>query len=508
MSSVFRLGSVILAVILVLTEKAFAVTEQQNSSLTQMTSFSQLADIKSTDWEFTALQSLVKRYDCKADFSHYGGQRFITRSEFAISLNLCLTSINQLIAASRNHLVNQGDLSTLRRLQTEFAFELNSLQARVDNLEEQTTQLQAQQFSASTNFSGEVIIAIAGFVGTNKADDRDEPINNNIFLGNRVRMTFDTSFTGQDRLRVRLQARNTPAIDRVTGTAMTRLGFDGDSNNDIDISRLEYRFPIGKQAIGFIQATAGELNDFADPLNPFFINSGSGAISRFGRRNPIYRQGFGTGVGIDYELSDVVNLSVGYISDRANDPEVGIGASPYGAIAQLTLEPIENAEIGLTYVRSYNNINTATGSELANDPFDNDSDRITANSYGVQGSWRLNRHFYLGGWVGLTQATAEDLSGKPTADIFNYAVTLAFPDISQEGDLAGIILGQPPKVISNELGRKLTDEANSWHLEVFYRFPVNENIAITPGLLVITNPEHKYNNDTIYIGTVRTTLFF
>lgn len=506
MFQVFKLGSVILAVTLVLTGKAFAVTEQQNSSLSQMTSFSQLADIKSTDWEFQALQSLIKRYGCISDFSNYAGERVVTRYEFAISLNACLLSINKLLAADRN--LVQDDLSTLRRLQAEFAFELNSLEAQVDNLEVQTTQLSAQQFSTTTKLSGEAIIAIAGFTGTNKADDPDEPINDNIFVGSRVRLNFDTSFTGEDRLRIRLQASNTPSLNRVTGTAMTRLGFDGDSNNELEISRLEYSFPIGKQARGYIEATAGELNDFTDILNPFFSSSSSGAISRFGRRNPIYRQGFGTGVGIDYEFSDAVSLSVGYIADRANDPGVGISESPYSAIAQLTLEPIKNAEIGLTYVRSYNNISTGTGSELANDPFDNDSDRITANSYGVQGSWRLNRHFNLGGWVGFTQATAEDLSGKPTADIFNYAITLAFPDAGKDGDLAGIIIGQPPKVISNEYGRKFIDKATAWHLELFYRFPATDNIAITPSLLVITNPEHKYSNDTIYIGTVRTTFSF
>ncbi len=508
MSQVFQLGSVILAVTLVLTGKAFAVTEQQNSSLSQMTGFSQLADIKPTDWAFQALQSLVKRYGCITDFNNYAGERVLTRFEFGMSVNACLLRINQLIATGSDDLVNQDDLSILRRLQTEFAFEVNSLQAQVDNLEVQTTQLQAQQFSSTTKFSGEVIFAIAGFTGTNKANNQDEPINDHIFVGNRVRLNFDTSFTGQDRLRVRLQAINTPSLDRFTGTAMARLGFDGDSNNELEISRLEYRFPIGKQARGYIEAAAGELNDFTDILNPFFSSSSSGAISRFGRRNPIYRQGFGTGVGIDYEFSDAVSLSVGYIANRANDPEAGFGESPYSAIAQLTLEPIKNAEIGLTYVRSSNNISTGTGSELANDPFDNDSDRISANSYGVQGSWRLSRHFNLGGWVGFTQATAEDLSDKPTANIFNYAITLAFPDAGKKGNLAGIVVGQPPKVTSNEYGKQFTDAANSWHLEIFYRFPATNNIAITPSLLIITNPEHKYNNDTIYIGTVRTTFSF
>ena len=52
------------------------------------------------------------------------------------------------------------------------------------------------------------------------------------------------------------------------------------------------------------------------------------------------------------------------------------------------------------------------------------------------------------------------------------------------------------------------DDATSLHFELFYRFKVNDNISVTPGMFVVTNPGHIAQNDTIYVGTVRTTFRF
>jgi carbohydrate-selective porin OprB len=54
----------------------------------------------------------------------------------------------------------------------------------------------------------------------------------------------------------------------------------------------------------------------------------------------------------------------------------------------------------------------------------------------------------------------------------------------------------------------VADTDTSYHLEGLYKVQLNDNIAITPGLLVIFNPEHNDRNDTIYVGTVRTTFSF
>ena len=48
----------------------------------------------------------------------------------------------------------------------------------------------------------------------------------------------------------------------------------------------------------------------------------------------------------------------------------------------------------------------------------------------------------------------------------------------------------------------------SFHIEAIYEYPVNDNIAITPGIIVITEPDFDDRNETLVIGTIRTTFTF
>lgn len=522
------------------TNQSATVREQYiSNSLTQVTPVSQLSDIETTDWSFQALKSLIERNGVVADSFNNAlqGNQSVPRYEFAILLNAVINRFNELITKENAGLVNKEDLATVSRLQLEFATELATLlQRRVDNLEAKTSQLAAQQFSPTTKLSGEIIFAISSANGNRQAED-DQEVDENLILSDRVWLNFDTSFTGSDRLRLRLEAENTPGFDDATGTEMARLGFEGDSDNEFDINELEYSFPVGEAANIYITTDSTDVRIIANTTSGF-SSSGRGAISRFGRYSPIYRQDFGAAVRLKYEFSDAASFSLGFGDDNADDDDnkessisgetdgafVQLALEPsknielvlaylrsnnkYGAIAQLILEPIDDVELGLTYLRSYNNLDTSTGSELANNPFDDEINNITTNSYGVEASIDVSSGFTISGWFGLTAATVEDMSGKPGATISHYAITLAFPDFGKENSLAGVVIGQPPKVTSNDLGAEFIDKDTSVHLEFFYRFQATDNIAITPGLLVITNPEHNKNNDTIYIGTVRTTFKF
>lgn len=489
-----------------------ALEQSLQESETPVTSVSKLSSVQPDDWVFQAWQSLSRRYECSAGDTNSLNKRVLSRQEFAKILNTCLDQVNKLIAVAPASLVKQEDLAIWQRLQGEFGTELASIRVRLDALESRLTTLE-RSLSPTTKLTGEVVFAISAANGSNKADD-DEQVDSNLSVGRRSRLTFDTSFTGEDRLRVRLQSTNTPNFSDATGTDMARLSVQGDDENEVKLSVLEYRLPITEQAMVYIELVGGGLDDFTDTLNPLLSGSSRGAISRFGQRNPIYRQSGGAGAGINYEFGEAASLSLGYLGfntpteEEVDGSESDDNGSPYGAIVQLTLQPIEDLDVGLTYVRSYNDLDTGTGSELANDPFDDQSDRIRASSYGLEVTWQASPIFTLGGWAGYTKARAEDLLSKPEASIFNYAVTLAFPDLGKEGNLAGIAIGQPPKTFSNDLGAALRNQDTSLHLEAFYRFQATDNITITPGLLVITNPEHDQNNDTVYVGTVRTTFSF
>src|SRR6478672_135554 len=181
----------------------------------QVTSVSQLSDVRPTDWAFQALQSLVERYGCIAGYPDgtFRGNRAMTRYEFAAGLNACLDKVSELIQGGSRNLATREDLASVQRLQEEFAAELATLRGRVDALEARTSELEANQFSTTTKLNGEAIFALSddfgGKVGLFGRDNRRVGSDNNeAVFQQRVRLNLNTSFTGRDLLLTRLDVGN------------------------------------------------------------------------------------------------------------------------------------------------------------------------------------------------------------------------------------------------------------------------------------------------------------
>jgi len=493
-----------------LTPAETAAQSPDAASMNQVTSVSQLSDVRPTDWAFQALQSLVERYGCIAGYPDgtYRGNRALTRYEFAAGLNACLDQVTKLIGSLPANFVTQEDLAVLQRLQEEFAAELASLRGRVDALEARTSELEANQFSTTTKLNGETIFAVSDTFGKAAVGDDKTTAN----LGYRVRLNFDSSFTGTDRLRTRLQARNNARYDRPTGTPMTRTNFDGDGGSEITLDKLSYQFLIGSRTNVEIGAKGLTSDDVAPLINPYFDSAAQGAVSRFGAFNPaIYNTPGETGIAINHQLSDQLNLTLTYLANTAADSTEGNGLfnGSYGAIAQLTYSPSSELDLALSYVRSYSrkndvDLSLGTGSNNANQPFNQSATR--GNHFGLQASWRPSSRFALSGWAGYVGA--QQLSGGDAkAQIWNGGVTFAFPDLFSEGNVGGLIVGVPPKTTRNDI-KENKDNATSLHVEALYRIQVSDFISLTPGVYVITNTDHNKDNGTTWVGVLRTSFTF
>jgi hypothetical protein len=462
----------------------------------------QLTDVQPTDWAYAALRSLVEKYDCiqgQPDRT-FQGKRTLRRDEFAAALSVCLGQIQSTFSAKTG--VADDDLGAIQHLQADFSEELVQLGDRTTALEKQETLLASQQFSTTTQLRGEAIMAV---IASNVVNPDEPEAGARVTFSNRLRLSLNTSFTGKDLLTTRIQAGNVPRLDRIADTDTVRLSFDTDTKNEFQLDTLQYRFPIGDRTTVYINAKASS-DDFAETLNPLFDSGGRGSISRFGRRNPIYRQVGSTGIGVNYNPTKWMTLSFGYLADKADDPKVGLFSAPYSAIAQIAIRPTRKLEMGLTYLRSENSIDTRTGSKLANDPFDDAASVITANSVGLEMNATVHKHLVLGGWIGYTHAVADDLPNQPSSDILNYAVTAAMPNLGRKGNLGGFIFGQPPKVIRNTLGSDFEDSQTALHIEAFYRMQITDSLSITPGMFVVTSPEN--GKDPIVVGMIRTTFRF
>ncbi|MEE3719496.1 iron uptake porin [Tumidithrix elongata RA019] len=536
----------------------------------QVTSVSQLSDVRPTDWAFTALQSLVERYGCIAGYPDrtYRGQRAMSRYEFAAGLNACLDKINEIISAGLADKVSKEDLAAVQKLQEEFAAELATLRGRVDALEAKTAKLEAQQFSTTTKLSGEVIMAVAGASGANPIGGR----NPNVVFNSRVRLNLTTSFSGKDLLITGLQAYNigggANSLQGSLGYAdpiglsssNVRLGFEPQfiginpqtlapvASNSVNLYKLLYIFPVADKVTLFA-GTNAEVSDAFPAISPF-ASEGQGSISRFGQGyNAAYRVSGGTSgtglaaaVGFIWNPSDQVDFRALYGSINAslasNVPlnnglsntgtATPVGAGFFGgstiAAAQLTLKPSPNLDIGLNYANSYHQINIlGTGlssSDIGSVLFNPTAAEIGSgsalgtiaaqpikmNSIGATATWRITPKVAFNVSGSWLFADLANISASTT--FTSWMTGFHFKDVFNEGNSAGIIFGQP--LYRNSVGGRATrpETATPYHLEGYFNFKVSKNISITPGIFFVFNPEGFSSNPTATVGVVRTTFTF
>ncbi|MEH1783889.1 MAG: iron uptake porin [Nostoc sp.] len=504
-----------------------------NPAIEQVTSVSQLSDIKPTDWAFQALQSLVERYGVIAGYPNqtFQGNRAMTRYEFAAGLNAALARINELVSAGTSDLLRKEDLETLQKLQNQFAPELAQLRGRVDSLETRTAVLQAQQFSTTTKLVGQVETVIGGVVAGNNVVTK-QPAPHNFTFQDAVTLKLNTSFNGTDQLRVTLGAGN------ITSLGGTRSGLLGTSdgktsdnaspsfpNNQLYVSGVRYRYLLGSDtAINVFAQSDGAFElGLSGTINPYFEGSAANGISRYSRRNMVYDYGdTGAGVAILHNFGKQLELGLEYTSINGNNPtdNNGLFEGRYVALGQLLYSsPKKNLRLALTYANTYSPANTTglsgtnfgpvIGSNLANSTVAGKG--TLANTYGAEAFYRITPSLAINGWVGYS---AHRYLGSGDADVWDWGAGLAFPDLFQKGSLGGIFVGMEPKLTSLSPnvnlgnGNGIADKDTSLHIEGFYQYQVNDNIAITPGVIWITAPDFNASNPDSVVVWLRTTFKF
>jgi hypothetical protein len=514
----------------------------------QVTSVSQLSDVKPTDWAFQALQSLVERYGCIVGYPDrtYRGNRALTRYEFAAGLNACMDRVNELIAAATADLVKKEDLATLQKLQEEFAAELATLRGRVDALEAKTATLEKQQFSTTTKLAGEVIFAVTDEFGT--AND-----NETVFQ-NRVRLSLNTSFTGKDLLVTRLAAGNantfrTGQFNPATGTTVPApgpiTGSEGNQtfnlgntgNNAVNIDWVAYYTTLADKFNVYVPVVGGLHYDYAPTANAMDSgDSGNTTLSTFGQRNPIYSIGGGAGAGVTFDLAGF-KVSGGYLSGSgtsagrtigANNPASGSGifSGDNSILGQISYAPKDAPfQVAATYVSAYNKTGAifgagggtgALGTAYANnvnflDGTIGGTRATKVSAYGLSGSLKLGGGLLLNafGMYADADEIGDGLSGN---DIWSYGGSVGLQDFGKKGNLLGVVVGVQPFAPGNQHGNTGAVLARSGtvaplHIEGFYKYQLNDKISITPGVIWVKDPGQAKSDD-VFIGTLRTTFSF
>jgi hypothetical protein len=500
---------------------------KQDASIGQVTSVSQLSDVQPTDWAFQALQSLVERYGCIAGYPNgtFRGNRAATRYELAAALNACLDQISDKFATKE-------DLATVKALQEEFKAELATLKGRVDGLEARTATLEAQQFSTTTKLQGEVVMAVqyGDRLNTRQADNGRPSANSRASALARVRLNFNTSFTGKDLLQTQLEVGNggqdfaSTVVDNGNGQSRNLLGtlYDGGTidyqtgDNTVRLRRLAYSFKPAKN----LTVTIGPKifpSDFVD-FNSYANNSAQDFSSGFFINNPLI-------------INDVVDTAGG--AGAAFDWKVGGG--PFSVRATYVgASPTNSTAAGSPLNVNLNtNTLTNTGGGLFGDPYQGTVELEYAKPFGAEkknnfavrlqytNSSTFDYHqnviglnteatfgrFGLFGRVGYSinprfvNGSQAVVAGSANPDYFlSWMAGAGVKDLLVPGSLLAVAGGQP-FVVQGQAGPE------QFNFEGFYRFPINDNITITPAVMVITDPNNA-RNDAVIQGLVRATFSF
>lgn len=465
----------------------------------------ELKDVKPTHWAFSALQQLQRRYQCIAGYPDqtFRGEQPVSRYEFSALLNACIT---QLEASIR-----EEEQSIIQRLQTEFARELSILRGRVDGATARVRELELTQFSTTTKLKG-----VVNFGLSNSSQSGEET---GVVLQARSRLNFKTSFTGRDLLLTRLTVGNstTPNLANDTSEVTQTHQWRGNTDNELILSKLSYQFPLGEDTQGFLTAKGGQHADYNHPaVNPFFEddNAGTTTLSTFAQRNPILSLGGGSGFALSHYLHDSLHLGVGYYATEGNNPETGLGNGSYSTGARLKWDATNDLSVGINYLHSYfrsgdfgftdglSEGETILGTSIANDRLAQFP--TVSNAYGVELFWEANSKLALSGRLGYTDVKA---LGEGEGELWNYSVSMIFPDLGQSNNLGGIIFGAQPYLGYLDSAPNLPNDI-PWHLEGFYKWQVTDQVSLTPGIIWHLNPNQDQREADIFTSTMRMTVIF
>lgn len=211
--------------------------------------------------------------------------------------------------------------------------------------ETQASELEVQPAFPTVSLEGEAILGVSSAVG--------RTLDAAVVLQDSIELKLNVSFTGEDLLEVGFEGGSSRELSYIGElTFEGQLGYPIQNNpNRFELSELSYEFPIGDRASLYLSTTGADLNEF-NPLLGNGDKSGAGAISKFGVENPIHNLVEDVGAQLNYDLTDELNVSLGYFSGGANNamPQASLFSGNQSAFVQIGFEPSDRFLVGFSYI--------------------------------------------------------------------------------------------------------------------------------------------------------------
>ena len=353
------------------------------------------------------------------------------------------------------------------------------LETHTSELLQRIQSLEAQNFSPTTKLNGEENLILGGVPNYHQINGS---ANNATTFNYDLRLFLDTSYTGQDLLRIRLRSDNFSDFPFGSNSSNIFKLVKASSNDaGLRIDRFFYRFPINEDwkltiaaRIQISDAYAFKPTAYDSQILDLFNVAGAGGV---------YNKTTGPGLvatwkqrtakGKPYWTAAASFITGNYGSD-----------SSYGLFDQQSALN-GNLQLGLRSANwgiavAYRRGTEGTRVASANGPAGTKLGAGQAsNNLGIGGYWQpINS-----GWMpsislgyGYTQNSTTD-NNPPNSQ--SWALGLQWRDVLASGNTAGIGIGQPANAQGE--GKK------AWLYELFYRWQLSDNISTTAAVFLGTN---------------------
>jgi hypothetical protein len=431
----------------------------------QLTSISQFTDIRPGDWAYQALSNLVERYGCVAGYpdGSYRGGRALTRFEAAALLHACLDRVTEVS-------------DELKGLISAFEPELAVLQGRVDGLEAKAGELEASQFSTTTNLSGLTTFVVGG-VSNNPAGEQ-------VTFSYDLQLNLDTSFSGRDLLRTVLRAGNFDGEGNAFGGGLSTLeiAFQEDSGPDVvGIDKLFYQFPIGSQFTATLGARVGQEDMLALWPSAYPSDTILNVLTLNGA--PLaYNKNLGPGLGLWWQHNGW-SVSANVVAANGADSSQGLFSSDSAGTGTVQLG-YGQERWGIAAI--YSHLDAGVGVPGAT-PFITtaiEANGATTHAYGFSGFWQPADSGWIpsiSGGYGLNRSSGGGLRSSQS-----WMVGLQWADVLAKGNSFGMGVGQPAFATATRSG--VDTETGVWAWEWWYQWQVSDAISVTPAIFYLNNP--------------------
>lgn len=443
----------------------YLAQSEDESAVNPIVTVEELSDVKPTDWAYQAVKTLIERYGLMNGAKTFRGNQPLTRFEFARVLNAVMEQVKPI--------ATEEDIKLIKKLQVIYEEALSDVRLRLTDLEQRESLLTAQQFSTTTKFSG-----TSDHILTNGSSDSKGS------LVSRIRLNFDTSFSGRDLLVTQFEAGNA-GLDAVglnqqrQGGRLSTIGTIADGGGldavgvapGLRVRKLYYSFPISKT----VQLTVGSVippSDFID-RNTYANNSGRNFASSFFMNNPLIVQNSidrlgGAGVVAEWAMQKHFTLRGLLVGAGGNDPQIGLFRDQY----QATVEGEYRLPTNPIIVRAQYTHAIANGSQV--------------NAVGLSGEWTSSRQVGAFARIGIGQYAGFNTALKSQFDTTSgtWAIGGILRNFVIPGSKAGLAIGQP--FVSGALGN-----ATQTNVEAYFGLLLNDRINFSPSILYVINPDNK-----------------